>query len=146
MSDGRYEKSWHGVPCRYPDEHGHPLTAEERAKNCLPGCYDPQGRQCSANETCEIHYRVALEIKAACEEAVKEFAEGHRIYTSHEWAENKEKEFQIRWEGEAAGYEKGFAEARGWAVKIVQEHCEDLHDQVLANRIRALTPAGQEKE
>lgn len=82
-----------------------PKTAEERAERCLPGCYDPTGKECSADERCEIHFRVAQEIQQAIDEAreegkrdsIIEFCEGDRSLLA---------------EYEAKAYEKGRAEVQ----------------------------------
>lgn len=61
-----------------------PPRAEEVANSCLPGCYDPTGRECTADYRCEIHFRVA--------EALTAFAAKEREETLEEAAKLIEKE------------------------------------------------------
>lgn len=105
------------------------MTPEERAKNCLPGCYDPQGRKCSADETCEIHFRVALEIKAACDEVLDK----QRVLLNKVAID----------EAEQYGHSKGFAYALEKAGELAAFHSGPSVQ--LVEKIRKLTPAGQEK-
>jgi len=44
---------------------------EERANKCLPGCYDPTGEECSKDYRCELHYRIAAELRAIYNEGLE---------------------------------------------------------------------------
>ncbi len=85
------------------------LDPETKARE-IASCWQPSIKDCECS-MCILRPRIATALREYGEACVKEFAEGHRIYTSHEWAQNKEREFKIRADADAEGYRRGIQDA-----------------------------------